>query len=191
MLLSENFWRDPDSNRWREPTDEEREKMNDDRSIRVLHDAERYVAGSLHRTAAQSKIDVSYLTDILSSNEGGPPLDLSVPAVFRQVCPKINFPVAEIRRVKDALLARIEEVPRAADKIVERWGRPDDWGRGQVAALVLLAQYPDWTLSDIWPDEIDPATQSRTACGFFFPCLPNRPTYRLLARCFMMRSIHR
>ena len=50
MLLSENFWRDPDSNRWREPTDEERKKMNDDRSIRVLHDAERYIAGSLHRT---------------------------------------------------------------------------------------------------------------------------------------------
>jgi hypothetical protein len=50
LLLSENFWRDPDSNRWREPTDEEREKMNDDLSIRVLHDAERYVAGSLHRT---------------------------------------------------------------------------------------------------------------------------------------------
>ena len=50
MLLSDNFWRDADSNRWREPTDEEREKMNDDRSIRVLHDAERYVAGSLHRT---------------------------------------------------------------------------------------------------------------------------------------------
>lgn len=49
MLLSENFWREPDSNRWREPTDEEREKMNDDRSIRVLHDAERYVIGSLHR----------------------------------------------------------------------------------------------------------------------------------------------
>src|SRR5579872_2721236 len=61
-------------------------------------------------TAAQSKIDVSYLTDILGTNEGGPPFDLSVPAVFRQVCPKINFPVAEIRRVKDALLARIEEV---------------------------------------------------------------------------------
>jgi DNA modification methylase len=50
MLLSENFWRDPDSNRWREPTDEEREKMNDDRSIRALHDAERYVAESLNRT---------------------------------------------------------------------------------------------------------------------------------------------
>jgi hypothetical protein len=49
-LLSENFWRDADTRRWREPTDEERQKMSDDRSIRVLHDAERYVAGSLHRT---------------------------------------------------------------------------------------------------------------------------------------------
>jgi DNA modification methylase len=55
MLLSENFWRDPDSNRWREPTDEEREKMNDDRSIRVLHDAERYVAGSLRRTTSDGE----------------------------------------------------------------------------------------------------------------------------------------
>src|SRR5262249_513100 len=34
-LLSENFWRDTDTNRWREPTDEERERMNDDRSLRV------------------------------------------------------------------------------------------------------------------------------------------------------------
>jgi hypothetical protein len=55
MLLSENFWRDPDSNRWREPTDEEREKMNDDLSIRVLHDAERYVAGSFHRTTSDTE----------------------------------------------------------------------------------------------------------------------------------------
>src|SRR5438067_107163 len=77
-------------------------------------------------TAGQNKIDVSYVTDILAANEGGPPLDLSVPAVFRQLCPKINFPVAEIRRFKDALLGRLEAVPRAAEKIVERWGRPDD-----------------------------------------------------------------
>ena len=47
--------------------------------------------------------------------------------------------------------------PKAVDKIVERWGRPDDWGRGQVAALVLLARHPDWALADIWPDETDPA----------------------------------
>jgi len=54
-LLSENFWRDADSNRWREPTEEEREKMNDDRSIRVLHDADRYIAGTLHRATSDGE----------------------------------------------------------------------------------------------------------------------------------------
>jgi hypothetical protein len=54
-LLTENFWREPDSNRWREPTAEERERMNDDRSIRVLHDAERFVAGSLRRSTDDSE----------------------------------------------------------------------------------------------------------------------------------------
>ena len=48
-LLTENFWRDLDTNRWREPTAEERERMNDDLSLRVLHDAERFVAGTLNR----------------------------------------------------------------------------------------------------------------------------------------------
>ena len=46
-LLTENFWRDADTNRWREPTPEERERMNDDRSLRVLHDAERFLGGTL------------------------------------------------------------------------------------------------------------------------------------------------
>jgi len=54
-LLAENFWRDLDSNRWREPTQEERERMNDDRSIRVVHDAERFVAGALRRTTTDSE----------------------------------------------------------------------------------------------------------------------------------------
>jgi hypothetical protein len=54
-LLTENFWRDGDSNRWREPTVEEREKMSDDRSIRVLHDAERFVAGSLRRATTDAE----------------------------------------------------------------------------------------------------------------------------------------
>jgi hypothetical protein len=48
-ILTENFWRDPDTNRWREPTGEERERMNDDHSIRVLHDAERFVKGHLKK----------------------------------------------------------------------------------------------------------------------------------------------
>jgi len=54
-LLAENFWRDHDTNRWREPTEEERDKINDDRSIRVLHDAGRFVAGSLHRTTSDTE----------------------------------------------------------------------------------------------------------------------------------------
>ncbi len=54
-LLTENFWRDDETNRWREPTDEERERMNDDRSIRVLHDADRYIAGTLRRATTDAE----------------------------------------------------------------------------------------------------------------------------------------
>ncbi len=107
-------------------------------------------------TAEGRKIQVSYLTDILAANEGGAPLDLSIPAVFRRLCPKINFPESELRRFAGALLERIDAVPKAAAKIIERWGRPDDWGRSQVAALVLLCRHPDWVLADLWPDETDP-----------------------------------
>jgi hypothetical protein len=48
-LLRENFWKDPDTNRWREPSPAEREKMYDSRTLRVVHDAERYLAGTLKR----------------------------------------------------------------------------------------------------------------------------------------------
>ncbi len=54
-LLTENFWRDDETNRWREPTDAERERMNDDRSIRVLHDADRYIAGTLRRDTTDTE----------------------------------------------------------------------------------------------------------------------------------------
>jgi DNA modification methylase len=54
-LLSANFWRDEDSNRWREPSDVERERMNDDRALRVLHDAERFVDGSLKRHPSEAE----------------------------------------------------------------------------------------------------------------------------------------
>jgi len=55
-ILTENFWRDKDINRWREPTPDEREIMNDDRSLRVLHDAERLVDGTLGRTARNPEV---------------------------------------------------------------------------------------------------------------------------------------
>ncbi len=54
-LLLDNFWKDADTNRWREPTDEERERMNDDRSLRVLHDAERFVVGTLSRKTTDAE----------------------------------------------------------------------------------------------------------------------------------------
>jgi len=98
-------------------------------------------------------IDVSHITDILARNESGPPLDLSLPAFFRRFCPQINLPPLELRRYKDLLLSRLDGVPNAADKIIKRWGRPDDWGRGQIAAMVVLAGHAEMTLSDLWPDE--------------------------------------
>ncbi|MBI2925833.1 MAG: hypothetical protein HYY24_09040 [Verrucomicrobia bacterium] len=55
-LLLDNFWRDATTNRWREPTAEEREKMNDDRSLRVLHDADRLITGSLDRSPSNAEI---------------------------------------------------------------------------------------------------------------------------------------
>jgi len=55
-----------------------------------------------------------------------------VPAFFKRLCPKINFPLLELRRHKDALLTRLDAVPTAVVKIVERWGRPDDWDAGKL-----------------------------------------------------------
>jgi hypothetical protein len=102
-------------------------------------------------------IDVSFVADILSKNEAGEPLDLSVTAFCRRVAPKISFPASELRRFKGELLARMEHVQAAAEKVIQRWGKPDSWGRGQVAAMVLLAHHPERNLADIWPDEDAPA----------------------------------
>jgi hypothetical protein len=55
-ILVENFYRDPETNRWREPTEEERERMNDDRVLRVLHDAERFLARTLRREPSDAEI---------------------------------------------------------------------------------------------------------------------------------------
>lgn len=102
-------------------------------------------------------IDVTFVADILAKNEAGPPLDLSALAVFRGIAPKINCPARELRRFRHDLLARLDQAQEAAEKLVQRWGRPDSWGRGQVAAMVLLAYHPEAVLSDIWPDETGPA----------------------------------
>lgn len=54
-LLISNFWRDEGTNRWREPTAAERDRINDDKTIRILHDSERYVAGSLRRQTTDAE----------------------------------------------------------------------------------------------------------------------------------------
>jgi hypothetical protein len=102
-------------------------------------------------------IDVSYVADVLAKNEAGDPLDLSITAFFRRVAPKISFPVLELRRFKAELLTRLEQVQAAADKVIQKWGKPDSWGRGQVGAMVLLAHHPELNLSDVWSDEDSPA----------------------------------
>lgn len=99
------------------------------------------------------QIDASWIADILALNEGGEPLDLSLPAFFRLICPRINFPETPLRRYREVLMDHLEVIPAAAAKIVQRWGKPDDWGNGQIAALPLLACHPTLTLHDIWPDE--------------------------------------
>jgi hypothetical protein len=97
--------------------------------------AEKHVLMVLTRGAeTQHRINITHISDLLAANEGGPPFDGSVPAVFRKLCPQINFPVDELRRFKDVLLERLDSVPAATKKIIERYGRPDLWGRGQVAA---------------------------------------------------------
>jgi len=119
--------------------------------------SEKHVLIVLTRGAeTRNRIQITNISDIVAANEGGPPFDASVPAVFRRLCPQINFPVPELRRFKDVLLERLNSVPAAAKKIIERWGRPDDWGRAQVAALALLVRHPEWSLNEIWPDELDP-----------------------------------
>jgi hypothetical protein len=126
-------------------------------AFRKAMEHERIVIVLTRGVGGDGPIDVSYLADLLARNEAGEPLDMSLPAFFRRICPKINFPVVELRRYKHALLTRLENVPKATAKIVERWGRPDDWGRGQVAALVLLSHHASLTLSELWPNETDPS----------------------------------
>src|ERR1022692_2574836 len=68
-------------------------------SLRKASRADRVVL-VMSRGLGVGKVDVSFLPDILAKNESGPVLDLSVPAFFRRICPKINFPVAQLRQYR-------------------------------------------------------------------------------------------
>ncbi|HEX7376346.1 MAG TPA: PglZ domain-containing protein [Pirellulales bacterium] len=161
----------------------------DDLAFRLAYRAarkhERVLVVLARGRAENSRVQVSYLADLLAANEGGPPLDVSLAAVFARACPKINFPVAELRRFKEELLANLEGVPGAAKKIIARFGRPDDWGTAEVAALVLLVRHADWNLDTIWPDETDAAAAIAHALGVALSVAndsPDLPVLRQLAR---------
>jgi hypothetical protein len=98
------------------------------------------------------RLDVSTISDLLAHDESTEPLDLSLARYLGRFCPQINFPPAPLRHYRDALLSRTGELSSAAKKITNRWGKPDDWGRAQVAGLVLLAEAPTLALDDLWPD---------------------------------------
>ena len=106
----------------------------------------------------EQRIDVSTVGDILAKHEGHDVLDLSLANYLGRFCPQINFPPGPLRHYKTALLARTAELGGAAKKITARWGKPDDWGRAQVAALTLLATAPHLALDDVWPDGESPAS---------------------------------
>jgi hypothetical protein len=129
-LLLDNFWRDADTNRWREPTDEERERMNDDRSLRVLHDAERFVAETLRRATTDAErcewIEVLFKTceevedseeTVLPTLRGFDPAEAYrlIGRLFQSVLRDKVAPVAYSRaekqtRVASQRLSRVSEV---------------------------------------------------------------------------------
>jgi hypothetical protein len=98
------------------------------------------------------RVDVSTIGDLLAKHEGHEVLDLSLARYLSRFCPQINFPPVPLRHYRQQLLAHTGELSGAAKKITARWGKPDDWGRAQVAALTLLASAPHLALDDIWPD---------------------------------------
>ncbi|MBI2925832.1 MAG: PglZ domain-containing protein [Verrucomicrobia bacterium] len=115
----------------------------------------RTVVALVGSTQPDARVDVSLLSDVLARHEGTP-LDLSLARYLGRFCPQINFPDQPLRHYRELLLARIPELTGAAKKLIARWGRPDDWGRPQVAALVLLAHAPGLALDDLWPDGDSP-----------------------------------
>ena len=142
-LLLENFWRDPDTNRWREPTDEERERMNDDRSLRVLHDADRFVAGTLRRATTDAErcewIEVLFKAcEAVEDNEGTvlPTLrgfDTAdgyrlIGRLFQSVLREKVAPAAYSRAEKQARVAsqRLSKVSQAKAQKVKAKRRKDE-----------------------------------------------------------------
>ena len=55
-ILRQNFWLDRTTNKWREPTAEERERMDTTERDRVRHDAERLLAGTIKESPSDAEL---------------------------------------------------------------------------------------------------------------------------------------
>jgi hypothetical protein len=55
-ILRQNFWLDRDTNKWREPTGEERQRMDTTERDRVRHDAERFLAGAVKDSPSDAEL---------------------------------------------------------------------------------------------------------------------------------------
>lgn len=126
------------------------------RAFRAARLSGRTIIGLLGPSQPDAVVDVSFIGDILSFQDGTP-LDLSLAKYLGRFCPQISFPSRPLRRYRDALLAHKEELASAGKKITARWGKPDSWGQPQVAAMALLAHAPTLSLEDVWPDADEPA----------------------------------
>lgn len=126
------------------------------RAFRAARSSGRTIIGLLGPSQPDAVVDVSFIGDILSFQDGTP-LDLSLAKYLGRFCPQISFPSRPLRHYRDALLAHKEELASAGKKITARWGKPDSWGQPQVAAMVLLAHAPSLSLEDVWPDADEPA----------------------------------
>lgn len=139
-LLTENFWRDADSNRWREPTTEERERMNDDRSLRVLHDAARFVNNTLDLPTTDD--DRCQWIDVLfqacraiedNESEALPALRGFDKAEAYALIPRLFQSILRDHVSKDAY-TRAEKQARAASQRVAKQTEPRSTAQGKKGA---------------------------------------------------------
>jgi len=68
QLLEENFWCDADTNRWRPPSETERQHMGDERTLRIRRNIQRLREGKLDATPKDAEL-LGYLDAELRRNE--------------------------------------------------------------------------------------------------------------------------
>ena len=134
-ILTENFWQDLESKRWREPTEEERQMMNDSQTLRVLHDAERFLAGSLKRQVSDTDLcewieAIFRACRAVEEQEGEdlPALRDFAPVVgYRMISQLFHGVLSD--HVPVAVFGRVEKQARVAASRLQEGIEPDNTGK--------------------------------------------------------------